>query len=155
MGFFSNTDVQPADALPLLSQQRIMDALERMEWKASVDEDGDLIGGWENGWHCFRLLGENGNTLMVRGGWYGRFPVERQAEVEAWVLDWNRRTLWPKALCETDNEGNIRLGSEHAVDYRHGLTDDQLESHIACGVLTAERLFEEAAEAFPDCKPAE
>ncbi len=40
--------------------------------------------------------------------------------------------------------------AEHTVDYEPGVTDAQIDQHLACGITTTLRLFENLDEHFPD-----
>ena len=47
-----------------------------------------------------------------------------------------------------DDGGDIRVYAEHAVDYEHGVTDDQLAQHVYGAIASATGLFNRLTEAL-------
>ena len=66
------------------------------------------------------------------------------AEVNAWNLD----KLWPKVYVRAEGD-RIGVYSEHTVDYEHGVSDSQLELHMACGISTALQFFAHLDSLYP------
>jgi len=43
----------------------------------------------------------------------------------------------------------VGVYAEHTVDYEHGLSDAQVDQHLACGLSTGLQLFEHLDERYP------
>ncbi|MCP1388004.1 YbjN domain-containing protein [Corynebacterium sp. TA-R-1] len=152
MGFFDTVPAQPAGGLEPLAIDRIRAIFDRSGIKYGVDDDGDLFGSWEHGFFHFIAAGDGKNVFCLRGTWFGELPHERLDEVNAFTADWNRDHFWPKAYPVVTEEGMVRVLCEHVVAYSFGLTVDQLEDHLGCGISTGSALFEALNEAFPEAK---
>ena len=150
MGFFSRPDVDAAaSGLEPLSHQRIIERLEAKGFTYGVDDDGDIGGRWDDHAFYFFLLGRDSEYLQVRGRWareVGPSEIDKlTAEVNAWNLD----KLWPKVYVRAEGE-RIGVYSEHTVDYEHGVSDSQLELHMACGISTALQFFAHLDSLYPE-----
>lgn len=150
MGFFDAVPAQNANGLAPLSIDRIREIFDRSEINYGVDDEGDLLGGWEHGGFNFVAIGDDKDILCVRGTWFGELPEERLGEANAFTAEWNRERFWPKAYPVVTEEGTVRLLCEHVVAYPFGLTQEQLEDHLNCGLMTGNSLFEALNEAFPE-----
>ena len=62
--------------------------------------------------------------------------------------DSHRRRPWPMAHYRIDDGGDIRVYAENAVDYEHGVTDDQLAQHVYGAIASATGLFNRLTEAL-------
>ncbi|MBM7824742.1 hypothetical protein JOD55_000569 [Arcanobacterium pluranimalium] len=154
MGFFDNTT--PTGGLQPINRERIKQALDTIGWNYQVDDDGDIMGGWEHGYFLFGITGNNAEVLIVRGTWYGTLPGEKLADVNQLIMDWNRETIWPKTYSVYNEEEDVvRVNCEHSMDYEFGLTNDQLRQHLLCSVTTGASFFEKLTEVFPEGMPAE
>ncbi|UOQ58522.1 YbjN domain-containing protein [Leucobacter allii] len=153
MGFFTK-DAAPtpgaAGSLAPLSKDRIKAALESAGWSYTVDGDGDIGGGWEYGSFYFFVNGSSDELLCVRGYWRGRLDEGDYLRALETANQWNAEKLWPKAYVARDDEGAVRLNTEHNVDYEHGLSDDQLMQHLVCTINTSMAFFEHVNETFPE-----
>lgn len=154
MGFFNNSS--PSSQLSPLSLDRVKQVLDSMQLKYQIDDDGDIIAGFEQGFFYFFIRGNSQEILHVRGTWYGVLPKERHAGLTGICEQWNRDKIWPKVYPTVrSTEGDYTLVAEHTVDYEHGLTDDQLRQHLMCAIDTSNRFFSEASEIFPEGMPEE
>lgn len=149
MGFFNKPTTTPAGALPPLSAERITACLDAREMRYGIDDDGDVGGYWDGHLFYFFRIGQDQEYLQVRGRWNRQVGLDELAAVSARVNDWNADRLWPKVYVRVEDD---RLGvyAEHTVDYEHGLTDEQLDVHLACGISTALSFFETLDEAYPE-----
>ncbi|MBK7274508.1 MAG: YbjN domain-containing protein, partial [Actinomycetales bacterium] len=59
-----------------------------------------------------------------------------------------------KVYARINDEGQLRVISEHTLDYEHGLTDEQLNLHVNTGIATSCQLWERLNEAFPEAAAA-
>jgi len=153
MGFFTK-DSTPvaggADGLAPLSKERIKKGLEAQGWSYSVDGDGDIGGGWEYGSFYFFVNGKEDELLCIRGNWRGQLDGSEFAAAAQLCNAWNAEKLWPKTYARLDEEGNVRIHTEHNVDYEQGITDGQLEQQLVCAVNTGMSFFESVNEAYPE-----
>ncbi|TQL02374.1 YbjN domain-containing protein [Cellulomonas sp. SLBN-39] len=149
MGFFNKPTATPGSALPPLSAERITACLDAREMRYGIDDDGDVGGYWDGHLFYFFRIGQDQEYLQVRGRWNRQVGLDELATVSAKVNDWNADRLWPKVYVRVEDD---RLGvyAEHTVDYEHGLTDEQLDVHLACGISTALSFFEALDEAYPE-----
>ena len=153
MGFFTKDatpSAQPNGALLPLAKDRIKHALEQAGWSYNVDSDGDIGGGWEYGSFYFFVNGNQDELLCVRGHWRGQLSDREYAQIVDTCNTWNREKLWPKTYAARDDEGVVRVFTEHNVDYEHGVSDEQLNQHIVCAVNTSMAFFEQVNETFPE-----
>ncbi|MBL3700082.1 YbjN domain-containing protein [Leucobacter luti] len=152
MSEFEN-DITPAfggpDWLAPLSKERVMAGLAREGWEYSVDIDGDIGGGWEYGSFYFFINGEHDELLCVRGAWRGQLDGQDLGRALEVCNAWNAEKLWPKTYARADEEGMIRIHTEHNVDYEQGITDAQLSQQLICAVNTGMSFFEHLNEQFP------
>ncbi|WP_053383699.1 type III secretion system chaperone family protein [Leucobacter celer] len=153
MGFFTKDDGPTSSApgaLAPLSKDRIKTALESAGWSYNVDSDGDIGGGWEYGSFYFFVNGNSDELLCVRGFWRGRLESDDYGRALETCNIWNADKLWPKTYVGRDDEGMVRINTEHNVDYEHGITDEQLMQHLVCVVNTSMAFFEHINEQFPE-----
>jgi hypothetical protein len=152
MGFFTKPDVPAAGAGPApLTHERITGVLDAREMGYGVDDDGDIGGYWDGHLFFFFRLGQNQEYLQARGRWNRKVGVDQLDKVVSIVNEWNAGKLWPKGYVRVEGDGEV-LGvyAEHTVDYEHGVTDEQLDLHLACAISTGLQLFEHLDEAYPE-----
>lgn len=156
MGFFTKPDAEPAGSAGQpqpLTHQRVIDCLDARGLQYGVDDDGDIGGYWDGHLFFFFRMGEAEEYFQVRGRWNRTVPSDQVSQVIALVNAWNADKLWPKAYVRVEGGGErpevVGVYAEHTVDYEHGLTDAQLDQHLACGISTSLQLFEHLDEAYP------
>ena len=131
----------PLQARPTpLTRDRVASALSSRGYHYRVDEDGDLTGVWNDSRFWFLLLGEQREILQVRGRWHRQLPVDSRRAVTLALNDWNRERIWPK-LYLREEEGQIAVYSEVSTDLEHGVTAEQLDQLISCGLGTGVQSF--------------
>jgi len=148
MGYFTTPEDAAGPAIEALSHQRIIDVLDSLEMRHGVDDDGDIGGYWGGHLFFFFRMGRSQEYLQVRGRWNRTVGVDRFAEVVDLVNAWNAEKLWPKGYVRREDEV-VGVYAEHTVDYYHGVTNEQIDLHLACGITTALSLFERLDEAYP------
>ena len=149
MGFFTKPDAGAAAAGPApLSHERITAVLDAREMNYGVDDDGDIGGYWDGHLFYFFRMGGNQEYLQVRGRWNRKVGIDQYARVMDLVNTWNSEKLWPKGYVRAEDDV-VGVYAEHTVDYEHGVTDEQIDLHLACGITTALSLFEQLDEAYP------
>lgn len=155
MGFFdkpSDAPLMPGRPEPI-SKERIMKALDSQEYKYGTDDDGDIWGGWDGNTFWFILLGKAQEILVIRGRWDKRLEPSQRIEVLPTLDDWSRKHIFPKPLTVTfEDDGDLRVFGEVAIDCEHGITDEQLLLHIEAGIKTSLDMFEVVAAQFPNAR---
>ncbi len=153
MGFFSKDAASAPGGdggLAPLSKDRVKAGLEREGWSYGVDSDGDIGGGWEFASFYFFVNGKDDELLCIRGTWRGQLDSADLGKAIELCNNWNAEKLWPKTYARADEEGVVRLHTEHNVDYEQGITDGQLSQQLICAVNTGMSFFENLNENFPD-----
>ena len=154
MGFFNNAKLEPTPELAPLTKERIKATLEASSWSYHVDSDGDIGSGWDHGVIWFFTYGNQAEILQVRGIWDGKLSPDDLPQALDVVNEWNCDRLFPKVYARINDERQLRVISEHSLDYEHGLTDEQLNLHVNTGIATSCQLWERLNEAFPEAAAA-
>ncbi|AEE44257.1 YbjN domain-containing protein [Cellulomonas fimi] len=149
MGFFNKPASGPAGVLAPLSAERITGYLDANGMRYGVDDDGDIGGYWDGHLFFFFRLGEGEELLQIRGRWNRRVEVSELDAMLRLVNDWNADRLWPKLYVRVE-EDVLGVYAEHTVDYRHGVTDEQIDLHVTATFSTALAFFERLDEAYPE-----
>lgn len=124
-----------------LTQERISAMLSAHDYHYRVDDDGDLTGVWNQNRFWFFLLGDDREVLQVRGRWHRQLPVAARRDASLALNDWNRDRIWPK-LYLREEQGQLAVYSEVSTDLEHGVTAEQLDQLISCGLGTGVQAFE-------------
>ncbi|MFI2752685.1 YbjN domain-containing protein [Cellulomonas sp. P22] len=151
---FSRPDAAaPATGLERLTHQRIVEVLEAQGFTYLLDDDGDICGRWGEHVFYFFLLGRDSEYLQVRGRWAREVGPSEIDALTAEANTWNLDKLWPKVYVRAEGS-EVGVYSEHTVDYEHGVSDGQLQLHLACGISTALQFFAHLDELYPDAVAA-
>ncbi len=129
---------EPRARVAPLSQQRLRAALDRHDWHYRIDDEGDITGRWDDDIITFLLRGDNGEVLNVLGYMHEDLPMGRLDEVRYALEEWHRGHLWPTCFWRDNEDAGLTfsVGGAVAVDYEHGVTDDQLDLHLSCAIST-------------------
>ncbi len=131
-----------------LTRERVDACLESRGYHYRIDDDGDLTGVWNDNRFWFLLLGEQHEILQVRGRWHRQLPVDRRRALSLTLNDWNRERIWPKVYLR-EEEGELAIYSEVSTDLEHGVTDDQLDQLVSCGLGTGVQVFSSMESLLP------
>ena len=84
------------------------------------------------------LRGEDDEMLNVLGYMSEDLPMGRLDEVRYALEEWHRGHLWPTCFWRDNEDAGLTfsVGGAVAVDYEHGVTDDQLDLHLSCAIST-------------------
>jgi hypothetical protein len=63
---------------------------------------------------------------------------------------WNHDRLWPKAYVHVQDDGTVNVIGEVLADWERGVTDEQLDQVMICGVATGCQLADAVAELRQD-----
>jgi hypothetical protein len=146
---------QPAPAsdagaeLGPLTHERVVRVLEARGYAYGVDSDGDVGGRWDDHVFYFLRIGRDREVLQVRGRWNRSVPASELPGVLEEVNLWNTDTIFPKVYVRVEGD-ELGVYGELAVDYEHGVTDEQIDLHLGCGVSLTLSFFERLDERYPD-----
>ena len=128
----------PADpAVPTpLTRERVIALFKKRDWRYFIDSEGDLGGIWDDATFYFFFHGEMKEIFWIHAQYPGTVDAGRLGVVRDVLEDSHRRRPWPMAHYRIDDGGDIRVYAENAVDYEHGVTDDQLDLHLSCAIST-------------------
>lgn len=153
MGFF---DSRPSEALPgtlsPLTVERVTAALDSIGARYGIDDDGDPGGVWDDHIFYFLRFGDDQQILQVRGRWMRDIAVadgEKVRRVSSIINDFSAQMIWPKAYLRVEGDV-VGLYSEVSVNWTPGVSDEQIEDQIRCGIGTSLELFAQLDAAFPD-----
>lgn len=140
----------PATVPGPLTRDRVTDWLTASGFSYFVDSEGDIGGIWHGWLFHFLVVGEGSEVLQVRGQWHRDLAIERLEEILEICNSWNAEWIWPKAyVCVRDN-GAVLVYAEVTVDLEHGVSDDQLDQLLQCGLTTGSMFFEHLDDVYPD-----
>lgn len=150
MTFFTKPSPASQGVNAPLSRDRLEQVLTGDGVNFGIDDDGDIITGWEFGAYHLSTRGPDEEILFVDSFWRAPLPEESLAQTIAICTQWNRETAWPKAFPSQAEDGSVRINTQHAVDYEAGVSDAQLSLHIRSAVSGSEQFFEHLTQIFPD-----
>jgi hypothetical protein len=130
-------------ALRPLTRELIAAVLAARGYAVVEDDDGDLVGRWEQHLIWFHRRGAAGELLQVRTVAAPRFGIEHVPTLYAFCNGWNHDRLWPKAFVHVDDAGRAQVVGEVVTDLERGVTPHQLDQLIDCGISTGCQLAAE------------
>ncbi len=156
MGLFSKHDApertpqqtpEPRELAPL-THERITATLDAHGYRYAIDGDGDIGGIWDDHVFYFVRIGADREFLQVRGRWTRPLSAAHYLEVLEVANTWNTEKVFPKTYVRVEDD-LLGVYAEHAVDYRPGVSDSQLDQHLGCAVSTALAFFSHLDEQYP------
>ncbi|WP_189336813.1 YbjN domain-containing protein [Actinoplanes ianthinogenes] len=121
-------------------------ALDAREFAYFVDEDGDIAGNFQGNLIYFLQHGANREMLQIRAMMQHVFTIEDVPRLYEFCNTWNRDQLWPKAYVQVTDDGAAIVIGEVSTDWERGVTPEQLDQVMICGIATACRLGETLGE---------
>lgn len=129
-----------------LSNELIATVLKEHDYTFHTDEDGDLVGKWNDNIIYFFRLGQASELLRIRTIVATVFPIDDVPALYAFCNEWNHDRLWPKAFVHVNDDGSARVCGDVVTDLASGVTAAQLDQILACGISTGCQLADAAAE---------
>jgi hypothetical protein len=123
----------------------IVDVLHARGFAHFVDDDGDLGGNWQGCLIYFFQMGADQEVLQVRALTRRDFSTDDVPRLYAFCNAWNHDRLWPKAYVHTGDDGVVRVVGEVAGDWERGVTPEQLDQMMICGIATSCELADAVA----------
>ena len=137
----------PATVLPV-TRERIAQSLRRRGYRFLVDESGDICGLWAYRFFSFYIV--RGQMLQVRGRWPRQASIERLWEILAFTNAWNSSRHLPKCYVRVHDDGRVHVLTEVCIPVTSGLSDSQIDHHLAVGLASGAAVFDELDHLFPD-----
>ena len=128
----------------------IKSVLDARKFSYMIDEDGDVVGNFQGNLIYFFQIGEQGEILQVRAMVQHAFGMEDVVRLYEFCNSWNHDRLWPKAYVHTADDGAVRVVGEVVGDWERGVTPEQLDQVMICGIATGCELADAVAELTPD-----
>ena len=123
----------------------ITDALTARGFHFIIDEDGDIAGNFQGNLIYFFRLGENREMLQIRALVQHIFGMDDVRRLYEFCNAWNHDQLWPKAYVHVNDDGTVNVIGEVVADWEHGVTTEQLDQVVICGVATGCQLADAVA----------
>ncbi len=131
-----------------VTRDRIAGSLHRRGYRYLVDERGDLCGLWAYRFFSFAVVRDQ--VLQVRGRWSRQASIERLWEILAFTDAWNRERRHPKCYVRVHDDGRVHVLTEVSLPVRTGLSDVQIDHHLAVGLAGGGLVFDALDELYPD-----
>ena len=129
-----------------LTHELIKSVLDARDYTYMVDEDGDVLGNFQGNLVYFFQIGEQREMLQVRAMVQHVFGMEDVLRLYEFCNAWNHDRLWPKAYVHTADDGTVRVIGEVVGDWEQGVTPEQLDQVMICGIATGCELADAVAE---------
>lgn len=134
----------------LITRERLQTALDSLDTKYRVDEDGEYVGWWgDNLVMGFSIVGSQDDILQIWGGWSPRPPVALMSRFLDVCNSWNAEKRWPKVYVVAEGE-YLRVRSELNIDCEGGVTDAWIVQQVTCAVGTTSQFCDELEELYPE-----
>ena len=151
MGYFESVQ-SAAQLLKPLTDERMLQALDRLEVDYELGDDGAAVFHFERGYFYYTLSGNTSRDLLsVRGSYRGTFPLEALPALNEFTNAWNQQNLFPKVFpyrVEEEGQGFVVLPVELSMIYAGGVTDAQIDEHLRAALQTSLEYFETVASTF-------
>ncbi|WP_229069340.1 YbjN domain-containing protein [Actinoplanes sp. DH11] len=129
-----------------LDNDMIKAALDARGFSYFVDADGDIAGNFQGNLIYFFRLGERQEMLQIRAMMQHVFSVEDVPKLYEFCNAWNRDQLWPKSYVQVTDDGKAIVIGEVSADWERGVTPEQLDQVLLCGIATGCRMGEALGE---------
>ena len=151
MGYFESVQ-SAAQLLKPLTDERMLQALDRLEVDYELGDDGAAVFHFERGYFYYTLSSNTSRDLLsVRGSYRGTFPLEALPALNEFTNAWNQQNLYPKVFpyrVEEEGQGFVVLPVELSMIYAGGVTDAQIDEHLRAALQTSLEYFETVASTF-------
>ena len=124
------------------TQDMITAALDARGFTYFVDADGDVAGNFQGNLIYFFQIGEQKEMLQVRAMVQHVFGMEDVPRLYEFCNAWNHDRLWPKAYVHVSDDGTVNVIGEVLADWEKGVTPEQLDQVMICGIATGCQLAE-------------
>ncbi|WP_158277128.1 YbjN domain-containing protein [Serinibacter arcticus] len=140
--------VPDAERVRPVTRDRVAASLRRRDYRYLVDERGNLCGLWSYRFFSFTLVRDQ--VLQVRGRWSRQASIDRLWEILEFANTWNARRHHPKVYVRVHDDGRVHVLTEISVPVTVGLSDAQIDHHLAVGLASGALVFDELDGLYPD-----
>ncbi|MEV4350262.1 YbjN domain-containing protein [Actinoplanes sp. NPDC049596] len=119
-----------------LTQELITAALDARGFTYFTDADGDIGGNFQGNLIYFFRIGEQQEMLQIRAMVQHVFGMEDVVRLYEFCNAWNHDQLWPKAYVHVSDDGTVNVVGEVIADWERGVTPEQLDQVVICGIAT-------------------
>lgn len=132
-------------AQPKVTIDRVEAWLRSEDLNYQLDEDGDVLTGFEN---CIiGIIDRGGSFLSVAATWRGELGGAEEA-MRVFVDEHNRSKFGPRAAVRTLDEDGPTLSADMSAVITAGMSDAQLSDFLDTAFGTVLRFFEAVEESF-------
>jgi hypothetical protein len=128
-----------------LTNEMITAALDARGFAYFVDADGDVAGNFQGNLIYFFTIGEQKEMLQVRAMVQHIFAIDDVPRLYEFCNAWNHDRLWPKAYVHVNDDGTVNVIGEVLADWEKGVTAEQLDQVLICGIATGCQLADAVA----------
>jgi hypothetical protein len=128
-----------------MTHEMITAALAARGFNYFVDADGDIAGNFQGNLIYFFRIGEQNEMLQVRAMIQHIFGIEDVPKLYEFCNAWNHDRLWPKAYVHVNDDGTVNVIGEVLADWEKGVTAEQLDQVLICGIATGCQLADAVA----------
>jgi hypothetical protein len=136
-----------------LTNEMIMSALDERGFSYFVDADDDVAGNFQGNLIYFFRIGEQKEMIQIRAMVQHVFGMDDVMRLYEFCNSWNHDRLWPKAYVHIADDGTVSVIGEVVADWEKGVTLDQLDQVLICGIATGCQLAD-AVGALREDRPA-
>jgi hypothetical protein len=119
-----------------LTNEMIMSALDERGFSYFVDADDDVAGNFQGNLIYFFRIGEQKEMIQIRAMVQHVFSMDDVMRLYEFCNSWNHDRLWPKAYVHVADDGTVSVIGEVVADWEKGVTLDQLDQVLICGIAT-------------------
>ncbi|MEU4241539.1 YbjN domain-containing protein [Actinoplanes sp. NPDC026619] len=123
----------------------IKSVLDKHGYTYMIDADGDVVGNFQGNLIYFFQIGDQGEMLQVRAMVQHIFGMEDVTRLYEFCNSWNHDRLWPKAYVHIQDDGTVNIIGEVLADWEKGVTVEQLDQVMICGIATGCQLSDATA----------
>jgi Putative bacterial sensory transduction regulator len=119
-----------------LTNEMITSALDERGFSYFVDADGDVAGNFQGNLIYFFRIGEQKEMIQIRAMVQHVFGMDDVMRLYEFCNAWNHDRLWPKAYVHVGDDGTVTVIGEVVADWEKGVTPEQLDQVLICGIAT-------------------
>ncbi|MEU7980631.1 YbjN domain-containing protein [Micromonospora sp. NPDC049081] len=127
-------------ALRPLTADLVAAVLAHRGYAVVTDDDGELVGRWDDSLIWFLRRGTLDELLQIRTVTAPTFGIDHVPALYAFCNTWNHDQLWPKAFVHVGDDGRAQVCGEVVTDLERGVTPHQLDQLLDCGITAGCRL---------------
>ncbi len=129
-----------------MTHEMITAALDARGFSYFVDADGDIAGNFQGNLIYFFRIGEQQEMLQVRAMVQHVFGMDDVTRLYEFCNSWNHDRLWPKTYVHINDDGTAHVIGEVLADWEKGVTVEQLDQVLICGIATSCQLSDAVSE---------